>query len=37
VQLNTIIFTELSKMLTQDGDPAATMASMQDQMQKAMQ
>jgi multiple sugar transport system substrate-binding protein len=37
VQLNTIIFTELSKMLTQDGDPAATMAAMQDQMQKAMQ
>lgn len=36
VQLNTIIFTELSKMLTQDGDPAATMKSMQDQMQAAM-
>lgn len=37
VQLNTIIFTELSKMLTQNGDPAATMASIQDQMTKAMQ
>jgi multiple sugar transport system substrate-binding protein len=36
VELDTIIFTELSKMLTQDGDPAATMASMQDQMTKAM-
>ena len=37
VQVNTIIFTELSKMLTQDGDPAATVAAMQDQITKAMQ
>jgi len=36
VELDTIIFTELSKMLTQDGDPAATVAAMQDQMTKAM-
>jgi multiple sugar transport system substrate-binding protein len=37
VELDTIIFTELSKMLTQNGDPAATVAAMQQQMQKAMQ
>ena len=36
VELDTIIFTQLSKMLTQDGDPAATMAAMQDQMTQAM-
>ncbi|HYP46702.1 MAG TPA: extracellular solute-binding protein [Propionibacteriaceae bacterium] len=36
VELNTIIFTQLSKMLTQNGDPAATMAAMQDQMTQAM-
>jgi multiple sugar transport system substrate-binding protein len=37
VELDTIIFTELSKMLTRNVDPAATMAAMQQQMQKAMQ
>lgn len=37
VELDTIIFTELSKMLTQDGDPAATITAIQDQMTKAMQ
>lgn len=36
VELDTIIYTELSKMLTQNGDPAATMASIADQMTKAM-
>jgi multiple sugar transport system substrate-binding protein len=36
VQLDTIIFTELSKMLTQNGDPAATITSISDQMTKAM-
>lgn len=36
VELDTIIFTELSKMLTQDGDPAATMAAIQSQMQQVM-
>ena len=37
VELDTIIFTELSKMLAQDGDPAATVAAIQDQMTQAMQ
>lgn len=37
VQLDTVIFTELSKMLTQNGDPKATITSIQDQMTKAMQ
>ena len=36
VQLDTIIFTELSKMLTSDGDPAATVKGMSEQMQKVM-
>ena len=36
VELDTIIFTQLSKMLTQNGDPAATMAAMQEQMTQAM-
>ncbi|TDO89884.1 ABC transporter substrate-binding protein [Enemella evansiae] len=36
VQLDTIIFTELSKMLTADGDPGATIKAISDQMQKAM-
>lgn len=36
IELDTIIFTELSKMLTQDGDPAATMAAIQSQMQQVM-
>ncbi|MFI5957680.1 ABC transporter substrate-binding protein [Cryptosporangium sp. NPDC051539] len=37
VELDTIIYTELSKMLTAGTAPAAAMASMQQQMQKAMQ
>lgn len=36
VQLDTVIFTELSKMLTSDGDPAATVKGIQEQMQKVM-
>lgn len=36
VQLDTIIFTELSKMLTNDGDPATTLKSISDQMEQAM-
>ncbi|MGI5129988.1 ABC transporter substrate-binding protein [Pseudonocardia sp. CA-107938] len=37
VELDTIIFTELSTMLTRNGDPAATMAAIQDQMTRVMQ
>jgi multiple sugar transport system substrate-binding protein len=37
VELDTVVFTELSKMLTQNADPAATMQRMQQLMQKAMQ
>ncbi|MGO1537943.1 MAG: extracellular solute-binding protein [Leucobacter sp.] len=36
IELNTIIFTELSKMVTQDGDPAATVESIDEQMTKVM-
>ena len=36
VQLDTIIFTELSKMLTNNGDPAATLKAISDQMEQAM-
>jgi multiple sugar transport system substrate-binding protein len=36
VELNTIVFTELSKMITQDADPAQILKSMQSQMEKAM-
>lgn len=36
VELDTIIFTELSKMLTRGQDPATTAKAMQDQMTKAM-
>lgn len=36
VEIDTIIFTELSKMLTQNGDPAATVAEIQSQMERVM-
>jgi multiple sugar transport system substrate-binding protein len=36
VEIDTVIFTELSKMLTSNGDPAATMASIQSQAEAIM-
>ncbi|MFV0406744.1 MAG: ABC transporter substrate-binding protein [Propioniciclava sp.] len=37
VELNTVIFTELSKMITQDVSPEDTMNAMQEQMTEVME